>query len=274
MSTIEFHDVSFGYSSDRLVLHDINLTISEPGLYCIIGPNGVGKSTIMKCLNKIIEPQKGFISLDGEDISALRYKQIAPKVGYVPVFSNDAFSMDVIDTILIGRFNHIKECSRKDNLKKVYEAMKLLHIEGLAYQKFNNISAGQHQRVALARGLVQDTPVILLDEPTANLDVKYQVYVMELLRGIAEKKHKIIITICHDLNITARFAHHVIMLSRPGVVYAYGSPQEVLTKDNIEKVYGVQCEILYGIGRSLMSEEENTPYIVLGHAVISDQDVD
>ncbi len=274
MTKIELKDVSFGYSHDKIVLRDVNLLIEEPGLYCIVGPNGVGKSTIVKCLNKINIPQKGKIFVDDVDIHTMHYKELAKKIGYVPVFSQDAFSMSVVDTIMVGRYNHSKDCNKEENLKKVFEAMKLLHVDGLAYKKFNQISAGQHQKVAIARGIVQETPVLILDEPTANLDVKYQVYVMEMLRAIAEKRNMIVLTISHDLNITAKYAHKVIMLAKPGVIHAVGSPQEVLTAENITKVYGVNCRIIEDDSDSpnanIPDSKIRVPHIILGEALIID----
>ncbi len=276
MPKIELNDVSFGYSQDKVVLRDVNLTIEEPGLYCIVGPNGVGKSTIVKCLNKINVPQQGKIYVDDVDIETMHYKELSKKIGYVPVFSQDAFSMSVVDTILVGRYNHSKDCTRSENLKKVFEAMKLLHVEGLAYKKFNQISAGQHQKVAIARGIVQETPVLILDEPTANLDVKYQVYVMEMLRTIAEKRNMIVLTISHDLNITAKYAHNVIMLSKPGVIFAVGPPKEVLTADNITQVYGVRCRIIEDDSESPNTNippcEIRVPHIILGEALVVDDE--
>ncbi len=274
MTKIEFKDVDFGYDADNLVLHDINLTIDKPGFYCIIGPNGVGKSTIVKCLNKINIPLKGQIFIDDVDISTLKYHDISQTVGFVPVFSQDAFSMNVIDTIMVGRFNHTKTCTKEENLRKVYEAMRLMRIEDLGYKKFNALSAGQHQKVAIARGLVQETPVLILDEPTANLDVKYQVYVMEMLRAVSEKRNLIILTISHDLNITAKYAHKVIMLARPGKVYAFGSPGEVLTQENITEVYGVNCRIIDDVH---VSEEDpdfkvTIPHIILDEALMDRAD--
>ncbi|MBR6037987.1 MAG: ABC transporter ATP-binding protein, partial [Candidatus Methanomethylophilaceae archaeon] len=125
------------------------------------------------------------------------------------------------------------------------------------------LSAGQHQKVAIARGIVQETPVLILDEPTANLDVKYQVYVTELLRAFAEKKGIAVLTISHDLNITSKYAHTVIMLARPGVVYRVGTPREVMTKENIEAVYGIECTV---------EEHDGYPYVVLGGPLMDDDD--
>ena len=272
MTRIELDKVSFGYSTEKPVLRDISLTIEEPGLYCIIGPNGVGKSTIVKCLNKIISPQSGTIKVNGMDVQGMKYKELAKIIGFVPVFSNDVFSMNVVDTIMVGRFNHTRTSSKEENMMKVYEAMRLLQVEELAYQKFNEISAGQHQKVAIARGLVQETPVLILDEPTANLDVKYQVYVMEMLRAIAEKRKLIILTISHDLNITAKYAHTVIMMAEPGVIRDVGTPQKVLTEKNITEVYGVRCRVIMDdqCSSNTGSSEYNkvsVPHIILGEAL-------
>ena len=261
MTEVEITNVDFGYSEDHIVLHDINLQINEPGLYCIIGPNGVGKSTMVKCVSKIVTPLKGQVILDGEDVAQMHHKDVAKKVGFVPAFSQDAFSMPVIDTILVGRYNHQKWGSRQKDLEMVYKTMRLMHIENLAHRSYNALSAGQHQKVSIARGLVQEPEILILDEPTANLDVKYQVYVMEMLRAIAIERGMIIMTICHDLNITAKYAHKVIMLARPGVIHAVGTPEDVLNEENIREVYGINCKVF-------MDEDTKKPYIILGSAIM------
>ena len=180
MTVLELKDVDFGYDEGHIVLHDINLTISEPGLYCIIGPNGVGKSTMAKCVSKIVNPLNGEVLINGKNISHMTHKEVSQVVGYVPAFSQDVFSMSVVDTIMVGRHNHRKWGSREKDLEMVYKAMRIMRITDLADKKYNSLSSGQHQKVSIARGLVQETEVLILDEPTANLDVKFQVYVMEL----------------------------------------------------------------------------------------------
>ncbi|MBR4686128.1 ABC transporter ATP-binding protein [Methanomassiliicoccales archaeon LGM-RCC1] len=263
MTTIEIKNVDFGYDEEHIVLHDINLDIREPGLYCVIGPNGVGKSTLAKCVSKIVNPLKGEVLLNGKNIKEMSHRQVAEVVGYVPAFSQDVFSMSVVDTIMVGRHNHRRWGSRKKDMEVVYKAMKIMRIMDLAQRKFNELSAGQHQKVSIARGLVQETEVLILDEPTANLDVKFQVYVMELLRGVAEKLGIIILTICHDLNVTAKYAHKVIMLERPGKIYAFGTPEEVLTADNIERVYGIKCRVIE-------EEQYRVPLVILGEPIMND----
>ena len=264
MTEIVLDDVTFGYTEGHPIIQNISLTIDEPGLYCILGPNGVGKSTLVKCVNKILVPTSGKVTIDGTDIMEMTHADISKYIGYVPVSSNEAFAMSVLDTIMVGRYNHRRWGSEKVDLEMVYRAMKLLRIRNLANRNYNALSAGQHQKVSIARGIVQETPVLILDEPTANLDVKYQVYVTELLRAFAEKKGIAVLTISHDLNITAKYAHKIIMLARPGVVYKVGTPDEVMTKENIETVYGIACDV--------HNHPDGYPIIVFGGALVDDDD--
>ncbi len=236
--------LDFGYSNDCKVLNDINLTLEGPKLVCIIGPNGVGKSTLVKCMNKLLKPTGGEVFIDGEDVAMMDKKSIARKVGFVPAHSWDIFSMPVIDTILVGRHNHQKWKTSAYDLQMVHKAMKLLEIEDLAMRGYNELSAGQHQKVSLARGLVQETDILILDEPTSNLDVKHQVYVTELLKGIAKRQNKLIIMISHDLNIAARYADEIVVMSEPGVVHSVGKPSEVVTEEMVRGIYGIDCQII------------------------------
>ncbi|MCQ2070292.1 MAG: ABC transporter ATP-binding protein [archaeon] len=264
MTKIELSHVSFAYNPEEPVLKDISMTFEEPGLYCILGPNGVGKSTVVKCICKINEHTEGDIFIDGQNTKELRYKDIAKVVSFVPATSNEMFSMSVIDTIMIGRYNKRKWGQEEEDLRQVYKAMNLLHIENLAYHKSNQLSAGQHQKVSLARGLVQEPKVLILDEPTANLDVKYQVYVTELLRAIAKQNQMIIIMISHDLNITAKYADRIIMMARPGVVYTVGTPEEVITSENIEHVYGIKSTII-------KDPNVGVPVVILGESLMDNE---
>ncbi len=264
MVVIELNDVTFGYHKDYPIIQNINLRIDHPGLYCIIGPNGVGKSTLIKCINKIHMPTSGTVTIDGRDIADMSHKDISLDIGYVPVTSNEAFSMTVLDTILVGRYNRRKWGSTHHDLEMCYRAMKLLRIRNLANHNYNELSAGQRQKVAIARGIVGECPVLILDEPTANLDVKYQVYVTELLRAFADRHGVSVIMISHDLNITAKYATDVIMLARPGVVYKVGPPQEVITEENVRDVYGIDCEVISPNGY---------PIVVLGGPTAEDDDL-
>ena len=258
---IEMKDVSFGYGIGETVIRDINLKIDRPGLYCVVGPNGVGKSTLIKCMSKIENLSSGDILINGRSIRTMRHKDVAKFIGYVPVVSKDVFSMSVLETILIGCQNRRSGDSEESKMKAVYKVMFLLNIQDLSEKLFSELSAGQHQKVAIARGLVQKPRVLILDEPTANLDVKYQVYVVELLRALAESEGMIVIMISHDLNLSAKYAHEVIMMSPPGVIYKVGPPEDVITKENIETVYGVHCKVI---------EDDGAPVVILGQSMMDE----
>ncbi len=263
MTKIELNHVSFGYNASTPVLRDVTFTMDHPGLYCIIGPNGVGKSTLVKCINKLLEPTEGDIIIEGRSVKDMTIKEVADYIAFVPANSFDCFSMPVIDTILIGRHNKQKWRTTAKDLNIVHKAMDMLDLEPLAMRGFNELSAGQHQRVALARGLVQETPVLILDEPTANLDVKHQVYVAEMLRDLATRSGITVIMICHDLNIAARYAHQIIVMAPPGVVDCVGTPDEVITEDVIRRIYGIDCEIV---------TVEDSPHVILKSTFGADED--
>jgi iron complex transport system ATP-binding protein len=250
-------NLCFGYSSDALTLQDVNIEIEEPGLYCIVGPNGVGKSTFIKCLNKLLKPKSGRVTIDGRDVQEMSLGELSDLIGYVPVKTDDLFSMPVIDSILIGRFDPKKWKTTKEDLDIVHRVMRLMGIEDLAMHGFNELSAGQHQKVAIARGIVHRPRMLILDEPTSNLDVKHQVYVTELLRAFAIQEDMIILMISHDLNISAKYAHKIIAMSPPGTICRYGDPKEVITEELINDIYGVEATVI---------EDHGRPHVILGSA--------
>lgn len=259
---IRFDDVSFNYPNGVEVLHDIDLTLNGPGLVCIIGPNGVGKSTLVKCINRLLKPTTGKVYLNGKDVSEYSLKELSSHIGFVPTSSQNCFSMPVIDSIMIGRHNHQKWKTTDEDIERVYRVMKLVGIEDLSMRGHSELSAGQLQKVSLARGLIQETEIFVLDEPTSNLDVKHQVYVTELLRGIAKAKGMMVIMISHDLNLSSKYADMIVIMAEPGRIYSVGTPEEVITRDMVVEVYGVDCEIIDRRGR---------PCVVLG-TVVPDKD--
>lgn len=245
--------LSFRYTSERDVLTNINITIDRPGLYCILGPNGVGKSTLVRCMNRLLQPTSGRILVDGRDIREYTIREISDVIGYVPISTANVFSMTVLDTILIGRHNKHRWKTTDEDMIKVNKAMRVFGLEDLAMRNSNELSAGQNQNVSLARGLVQETKILILDEPTANLDVRHQVFVTELFRELSAATGMIVIMISHDLNIASRYADEIILMAEPGTIYKIGPPNEIITPENIEFVYGVKCNIFSDSGRPLVS---------------------
>lgn len=237
--------VSYG---DYKVWEGINISIDQPGLVAILGPNGVGKSTFMYAVNKLIIPSEGRVSLGDRDVQDMDFKEIAKIVAYVPQKSDETFAMSVLDTVLMGRYPISGFTTTKEDIHIAAKCLKVLGITDLAMRGFNELSAGQHQKVMIARGLAQEPQILLLDEPTSNLDVYHQLHVMKMLRDIAHKKGLIVLVICHDLNIASRFSDRLILFSK-GEVCGDGTPAEVLTADNIKSVYGVDADVSIVDGR-------------------------
>ena len=248
---IDIDDLGVSYG-DTCIWKNINLTLSEPGLVSILGPNGVGKSTLMYTINKILEPTEGRVLIDGEDVEEMPFKDIAKKVAYVPQSSGETFAMTVMDTVLMGRYPHSGYTVTKEDLEIAADCLMKVHMGDYAMSMFNELSAGQHQRVMVARGLAQEPELLMLDEPTSNLDIYHQISTMRLLRDIAHRRGIIVLVICHDLNVASRFSDRMIMFSQ-GRIYADGTPEEVITPETIHNVYRVNADV---------TTVQNRPYVI------------
>lgn len=254
---IDMDKLEYGYDPKYPVLKGIDLRLDKPEFVCIMGPNGVGKSTLIHCINKILKPTGGSIFLDGRDVSEMKLKEVAEHLGYVPATSEDSFPLTVVDTVMVGLQNDFKFGTTKDDLARVYDVLRLMKIEHLAMRNFNELSAGQHQKVVLARGLVRTPPAVLLDEPTSNLDIKHQIEVVKVLSRLPREKGMLVVMISHDINITAKFADRIVMI-HDGEIFADGGPSNVLTKENIRTVYGVDADIIQVNGR---------PHVILNDSI-------
>lgn len=250
---IDVEGLCFGYGETLRILEDVDLKVGGAQMISVIGPNGVGKSTLIYCLNKILSPTEGKVMIQGKEIDGIPIKELAKIMGFVPHATSDAFPMTVMDTVLMGRHPHSGHKITDDDVQEAYAILKMLGMESFAMRSFDELSAGQHQKVVLARGLAQKPKILLLDEPTSNLDIKHQMDVTRILKELSVRDGIVVIMISHDLNIASRYSDKVIMPYNKGV-FRIGTPEEVITEENIREVYKVDSQVITDSGR---------PYVIL-----------
>ncbi|MDI6810771.1 MAG: ABC transporter ATP-binding protein [archaeon] len=251
MMKLKVQDIEFSYASVP-ILKEVCIELAASEMLGVVGPNGAGKSTLLRCIDRILTPQKGCILLDEHDIKEMSRMELAKEIGYIPQSVSQVFPATVFDAVLMGRRPHLGWRAGEKDIDKVLETLHMLHIEDLAMREINELSGGQLQKVFIARALAQDPDVLLLDEPTSNLDIKHQLEVMDIIKNIVRKKGISAIMAIHDLNLAARYADRIIMMNS-GKIFAAGNPDSVLTPDNIKQVYGVEATVNNNNGR---------PYIV------------
>jgi len=248
---LKVKEVEFSYASVH-VLKDICIELAASEMLGVVGPNGAGKSTLIRCIDRILKPQRGIILLDERDIKEMRLMELAKKMGYIPQSTSQIFPATVFDTVLMGRRPHIGWQSSEKDIEKVLETLQMLNIEDLAMRDINELSGGQQQKVFIARALTQEPNVLLLDEPTSNLDIRHQLEVMDIIKNIVREKELSAIMAIHDLNLASRYADRIVMMNS-GKIFSAGDPVSVLTPESIKRVYGVEAEVNNNNGR---------PYIV------------
>lgn len=239
---LQVKDVSFTYGSVP-ALADVTFKVSGGEVLGIIGPNGSGKSTLLRCLARVLRPRTGSIFLDGKNLAALRGYEIGRMIGYVPPPGGQAgFPTTVVETVLQGRRPYLTWGVSRRDLEVVSAALGYLGLTPLAERLLGELSSGQQQKVFLARALAQEPEVLLLDEPTATLDIRYQLEVMALIRRLATEEGRTVVAVLHDLNLAGRFADRLLLLHE-GRIFAAGRPAAVLTPANLRVVYGVEAVV-------------------------------
>lgn len=236
--------VSVGYGGD-LVLRDISFEVVAGEIVALVGPNGVGKSTLVRAVSGTLEIASGSILIDDEDVLALRPAERARLIAVVPQAAVLPEAFTVSEIVLMGRTPHLPLWGREGrrDCQVAWEAMCRTGIDRIAERRARELSGGERQRVVVARALTQEPRVLLMDEATAHLDLKHQVTILDLVRKLARERGLTVVATLHDLNQVPLFADRVVLLAH-GEVYASGRPAEVLTSARLSEVYGVPVEVI------------------------------
>jgi len=236
---LSVHGITITYVAHP-VLRDVSFEINRGDLVVVLGPNGAGKTTLLRAIAKIVSPKTGIVLLDGCDIARIPVRQLMKILSVVPQSEGSVFSFTVQDIVAMGRTPHLSPLaplSQRDR-QIVREAMEATDVWELRDRLFTELSGGEQRRVLIAKALAQEPQLLLLDEPTANLDLHYQLEVVELVQRLNRERGITVLAVLHDLNLAAMLGERFILMHR-GRIYAVGNADEVLTPQNIQQVYGV-----------------------------------
>lgn len=236
-------DLRVGYG-DRAVLADLDVVVPDGSFTVIVGPNACGKSTLLRTLSRLLRPQSGAALLDGRDVSAYGGKEFAREVGLLPQQSIAPEGITIIDLVSRGRFPYQKMFRQwtDEDQRAVDYALQVTGLTELSTRPVETLSGGQRQRVWVATALAQQTPILLLDEPTTYLDLGHQIEVLDLCVDL-NRQGTTLVAVLHDLNQAARYASHIIAL-REGEIVATGPPGEIITAELVDQVFGVYAQVI------------------------------
>ncbi|MEV6369350.1 ABC transporter ATP-binding protein [Micromonospora musae] len=240
----------------RTIAEGLTVAVPDRSFTVVIGPNACGKSTLLRALSRMLKPTTGAVLLDGEDIHRRPARQVARTLGLLPQSSIAPDGITVAELVARGRYPHqglLRQWSREDE-RVVEESMTATGVADLADRAVDELSGGQRQRVWIAMTLAQQTPLLLLDEPTTYLDIAHQIEILDLCARLHEEQGRTLVAVLHDLNHAARYATHLIAM-RDGRVVAAGPPAEVVTAERVEEVFGLPCRVIE-------DPETGTPLVV------------
>jgi iron complex transport system ATP-binding protein len=251
MAALELHSISAAYGP-RTVLHNVSLAVADGEVLALAGPNGAGKSTLIRVLSGVLPASAGEVRLEGVDLLRLPPGQRARRVAVVPQMIHLPESYTVAEIVLMGRTPHLSLWAgeSKHDCEVAWAAMSAVRVQDLSGRQVGELSGGEQQRVVLARALAQEPRVLLLDEPTAHLDLKHQVGVLELVRALAQERELAVLMTLHDLNQASLYANRVALM-RLGEIVAQGTAREVFTSERLSQVYGVPVAVSQHPGRDV-----------------------
>ena len=250
---MEVKNLRYHYKGCPEVLKDVSFRM-EPGKFlAILGNNGVGKSTLLKCFNHILKPDSGEVVLDGENLLSMSAREVAKRVAFVSQ-SIPSTQMTVHDVVMLGRRPYMKWGFTENDHTIVHDAMHRLDVEDMRGRFLNQLSGGEKQKVVLARALAQQPKVLLLDEPTSALDIQNQYQVLKLVRSICHNDQITAIVVIHDLNLALRFCDRFLLM-KDGEVFRYGD-RSILDSEALRQVYDVEAKVVEVEGGHMVLVEE------------------
>ena len=246
---LQVADVSFGYTSTRgpaFALHNVSLTVERGTLTGLLGPNGCGKTTLLTLMAGVRRPERGAVMLDGANVAALSRRQIARRVAVVPQETHPAFDYTVMEMVLMGRHPHLGTFALEGptDFNIAQEALVATGTEQLAERAYMTLSGGEKQRVIIASALAQAPDLLLLDEPTASLDLGFQLEIASLLQRLNRERGVTMVLATHDLNLAASLCTNIVMM-RGGLVIAQGTTRDVLTAPMVRQLYDVDADVRF-----------------------------
>ena len=241
---LEVRDLTVAYGP-LLAVRDVTLSLAPGELLGLVGPNGSGKSTLIRAVTRVVPPLAGEVQLLGDDAFRLSQREVALRVAVVPQTPLLPEAFTALEVVLLGRTPHLGllQAEGPADLEATRRAMLVTDTWRLAQRRIGELSGGERQRVVIARALAQETPVLLLDEPTAHLDIGHQAATLALMGDLCRRLGKGVLAAVHDLTLASQFCHRLVMLHQ-GRVVASGEPTQVLTQERLEHVYGAHVHIL------------------------------
>lgn len=243
MNILEARDLSAGYG-DGFVIRDISLAVAPGEFVAVLGPNGSGKSTLIKAAQNLLGNVRGEVLCGGEDVFRMGPRRVAARIAYVPQLAEPVFEYTVEEVVRMGRFarqGRLERASAEDDAA-VAGAMAATDVAAFAGKRLSQLSGGERQRAFIARALAQDTPLLLLDEPSLHLDIGYQAEIYGLLKGLQEGEGRAVVVAEHNINLAAAYAGRLVFL-RDGAVAAEGTPAETVTAENIRRIFGAEVDV-------------------------------